>query len=251
MANVTGGIGDVRLSLLDVIEFQSQNGNYWVPIMGQSIAGSALAQITGMTTLPEGRGEFIRIADFGRGIDAQALTATFVQVTGVGTLASAPVAPYVMVVGQVVVFTTTGTLPAPLAISTPYYLIPRTTTTFKLATTFANAVAGTAIALTTAGTGTHTATLSRPVNSEQTEDFLSHSHSVYDPSHSHLFGYGTNYAPNNGNLTTQGSGGAVTNQTFGTSNSGTGISIYAAAGLGGGVETRPRNQGLHAYVRIN
>jgi hypothetical protein len=52
--------------------------------------------------------------------------------------------------------TTTTTLPAGLAAATNYFVIRLTDTTCKLATSYANAVAGTAIDITDAGTGTHT-----------------------------------------------------------------------------------------------
>jgi len=53
--------------------------------------------------------------------------------------------------------TTTGTLPAGLSLATPYWLHGLSgTTTFKLATSQANALAGTAVDITDAGTGTHT-----------------------------------------------------------------------------------------------
>ncbi len=52
--------------------------------------------------------------------------------------------------------TTSNTLPAPLALATDYYIIYVSATTYKLATSFANAIAGTAIDLTTTGTGTQT-----------------------------------------------------------------------------------------------
>jgi len=49
-----------------------------------------------------------------------------------------------------------GGLPAPLLASTPYYVINISGTTLKLATTVDNALAGTAIDITSAGTGTQT-----------------------------------------------------------------------------------------------
>lgn len=52
--------------------------------------------------------------------------------------------------------TTSGTLPAGLSLATNYWVIAVTDLTFKLATSYANAVAGTAIDITDAGTGTHT-----------------------------------------------------------------------------------------------
>lgn len=52
--------------------------------------------------------------------------------------------------------TTTGTLPAGLALATDYYVIKISDTTIYFATSYANAVAGTFINITDAGTGTHT-----------------------------------------------------------------------------------------------
>ena len=52
--------------------------------------------------------------------------------------------------------TTTTTLPAGLALATDYYVIKVTDLTCQLATSYANAVAGTPIDITDAGTGTHT-----------------------------------------------------------------------------------------------
>lgn len=52
--------------------------------------------------------------------------------------------------------TTTTTLPAGLSLATDYYVIKVTDLTCKFATSYANAVAGTAINITDAGTGTHT-----------------------------------------------------------------------------------------------
>jgi hypothetical protein len=51
---------------------------------------------------------------------------------------------------------TTTTLPAGLSAATNYFVIKVSDTTCKLATSYANAVAGTAINITDAGTGTHT-----------------------------------------------------------------------------------------------
>lgn len=66
--------------------------------------------------------------------------------------------PSNVLTGTRVRLTTTGTLPAGLATATDYYVIRATDTTFKLATSFANARAGTQIDITDAGTGTHTVT---------------------------------------------------------------------------------------------
>jgi hypothetical protein len=57
--------------------------------------------------------------------------------------------------GEKVRWTSSGTLPAPLAIDTDYYVIRVSATEIKLATTLTNALSGTQINITTQGTGTH------------------------------------------------------------------------------------------------
>jgi len=66
--------------------------------------------------------------------------------------------PSNILTGTRVRLTTTTTLPAPLATATDYYVIRMSDGTFELATTYANAIAGTQIDITTTGTGTHTIT---------------------------------------------------------------------------------------------
>jgi len=67
--------------------------------------------------------------------------------------------PSNILTGTRVRLTTTTTLPGGLATATDYYVIAISGgTTCKLATSYANAVAGTAINITDAGTGTHTMT---------------------------------------------------------------------------------------------
>ncbi len=59
-------------------------------------------------------------------------------------------------------FTTTGTLPTGLSLNTDYWLRRVSATTANVATSFANAIAGTYVAYTDAGTGTHTLTARLP-----------------------------------------------------------------------------------------
>lgn len=61
--------------------------------------------------------------------------------------------------GNVVRVSTDGALPSGLSAGTDYYLIPVSRLRYKLATSYANALAGTSIDLADAGTGTHTLTL--------------------------------------------------------------------------------------------
>lgn len=90
---------------------------------------------------------------------AQSMTNTLGQTSTFTADASTDVithSNYNLLTGTRVRCTTTTTLPAGLALATDYYLIKVTDTTAKLATSYANAIAGTQINITDAGTGTHT-----------------------------------------------------------------------------------------------
>jgi hypothetical protein len=76
--------------------------------------------------------------------------------TDIITMTSTTNIPSNILTGTRVRLTTTTTLPAGLALATDYYVIKVSDSTFKLASSYANAVAGTAINITDAGTGTHT-----------------------------------------------------------------------------------------------
>jgi len=79
--------------------------------------------------------------------DASTDTLTYTSTTNI---------PSNILTGTRVQLTTTTTLPGGLALATNYYVIKVTDGTCKLATSYANAIAGTAINITDAGTGTHT-----------------------------------------------------------------------------------------------
>lgn len=66
--------------------------------------------------------------------------------------------PSNLLTGTRVRLTTTTTLPGGLATATDYYFIRMSDTTFELASSYANAIAGTQVNITDAGTGTHTVT---------------------------------------------------------------------------------------------
>lgn len=76
--------------------------------------------------------------------------------TDICTYTSTASVPSNILTGTRVRLTTTTTLPAGLSLATDYYVIRLSDTTFSLATSYANAVAGTAIDITSTGTGTHT-----------------------------------------------------------------------------------------------
>lgn len=86
----------------------------------------------------------------------QSDTFTADDTTDICTYTSTANFPSNILVGTRVRLTTTTTLPAGLSLATDYYVIKVTDSTFKLATSYANAIAGTAINITSTGTGTHT-----------------------------------------------------------------------------------------------
>ncbi len=98
------------------------------------------------------------------------------------------------ITGQTVVFTTTGTAPAPLVNTTTYYIVRNAANTVQLATSLANAQNGTIIDLTTQGTGTHTLTYSltqrrlgelagEEAHAQSSTELLSHTHTQNAHSH--------------------------------------------------------------------
>jgi len=88
----------------------------------------------------------------------QSDTFTADDTTDICTYTSTVNLPSNILTGTRVRLTTTTTLPAGLATATDYYVIRLSNTTFKLATSYANAIAATAINITSTGTGTHTIT---------------------------------------------------------------------------------------------
>jgi microcystin-dependent protein len=64
-----GEIGDIKHSMLDVSQFQSAHGVGWILMDGSSVVGSKYESITGFSSVPDARGEFLRGLDNGRGID--------------------------------------------------------------------------------------------------------------------------------------------------------------------------------------
>lgn len=60
----SGGLGDIKYSILNPTQFAMVNGSCWVPMDGTSMAGSALAALIGNNTKPNGGGLFLRSQEF-------------------------------------------------------------------------------------------------------------------------------------------------------------------------------------------
>lgn len=63
----SGAVGDIKYSALNPTQFAQVNGTCWVPMDGRSISGSALASITGWTTIADASGTFLRAQEFSGG----------------------------------------------------------------------------------------------------------------------------------------------------------------------------------------
>lgn len=63
-------IGTSIQSMLTEAQFQAANGSGWILADGRSVSGSRYATLTGNSTVPDCRGEFIRGLDNGRGVDS-------------------------------------------------------------------------------------------------------------------------------------------------------------------------------------
>jgi len=139
-----------------------QASNYYKYLLSGAAVSAAATVVPGILKLVDVIG-FYRVTSVTT-TTAQATTNTLGQSatftadagTDVCTYTSTTSTPSNILTGTRVRLTTTTTLPAGLSLATDYYVIRVSDTTFKLATSYANAVAGTAINITDAGTGTHT-----------------------------------------------------------------------------------------------
>lgn len=138
-----------------------QSGGFQKHLLSGAAVSAAATVVPGIVSLIDVIG-FYRVTAVTT-TTAQATTNTLSQsdtftaaTTDICTYTSILNLPRNILTGTRVRLTTTTTLPAPLALATDYYVIRLADLTFSLATSYANAIAGTAIDITTTGTGTHT-----------------------------------------------------------------------------------------------
>jgi hypothetical protein len=62
----SGKVGDVKTSMLTEAQFQELHGQTWVLMDGRSVTGSTYETITGSSTIPDARGQFLRGKNNGR-----------------------------------------------------------------------------------------------------------------------------------------------------------------------------------------
>ena len=184
--NYTGGLDEISpvadISLDDAMEMEnfrlSKDGKRIEKRKAVSTIYSLGLPIYGHTTYYDSDGVYCQLYVLSTSIRRRVGAAyetvhtfpTFTFVDGDVTVASNTITeashPYSQT-GAPAVLTTTGTLPAGLALATTYYVVRVDANTIKLATSRVNADKGTAVDITAAaGGGTHTitSTISHPVN---------------------------------------------------------------------------------------
>jgi hypothetical protein len=58
----TGAVGDMKFSILELPDFQKENGDCWILMDGRNVASSKLGAY-GYETIPDPRGVFLRVND--------------------------------------------------------------------------------------------------------------------------------------------------------------------------------------------
>lgn len=139
-----------------------QASSYYKYLLSASAVSAAATVVPGTLALVDVVGFYRKTPITSTAADAttntlgQSDTFTADAGTDVCTWTSTANIPSNILTGTRVRLTTTTTLPAGLATATDYYVVKLSDTTFELATSYANAIAGTQINITDAGTGTHT-----------------------------------------------------------------------------------------------
>ncbi|MCO4795563.1 MAG: hypothetical protein KC493_17725, partial [Bacteriovoracaceae bacterium] len=58
-------VGEVKISVLEIDEFQDKYGKVWVLMDGRDASGSEFSSLTAMTKVPDARGKFLRMNNNG------------------------------------------------------------------------------------------------------------------------------------------------------------------------------------------
>lgn len=149
-------IQDSALIIADTTGSLSRSGNGGIPVQGTNTNDSAAAGYVG---------EFVTCRATAESSTVTISNGSPAVVTWGGTALVAATDNY-----SVVRFTTTGTLPTGLSPGVNYYMVVTGGTTFNVASSVANAIAGTYINTSSAGSGTHTAIRNAILTSSNSSD---------------------------------------------------------------------------------
>jgi hypothetical protein len=108
----------------------------------------------------------------GTSLDFSDIFGEYVASTAIDTATDEITVTKVYTTGEEVIFRTGGTVPNPLVNNTLYYAIYVSDTEIRLATSEANALAGTAINLTTQGTGNHSLVSKKAISAYYTTNWI-------------------------------------------------------------------------------
>lgn len=149
LVNSNTRIQHVNNAVLDIYA----NNAIGIRLTGQLLATGALqiGNVGNVTDLELGRLAAANLRLGGFQTSASATITVTIASPGVVTWAN-----HNLSVGTPVIFTTTGALPTGITADTTYYAIPVNANTFQIATSFANALAGTAVNTSGSQSGTHT-----------------------------------------------------------------------------------------------
>lgn len=108
----------------------------------------------------------------GSSVDFSDIDLHYFAAADVNTSTEVITVTHTFVTGDQVVIRTSGTIPAGLTANTIYYVIRVSGTTLKLATSSANALAGTAINITSQGSGTHSIVGKKAISAYYTTNYF-------------------------------------------------------------------------------
>lgn len=167
LQNTISGYVGVDANTFQIIFVDGQNGYIWDTMANTftkitdtsfPVKPIDVCYLDGFFVVANGDSNNFQLSSFNQGLvwgpDTQTFTAD--DTVGNNWLILASTANYQT--GVPFEVSTTGSLPSPLTASTTYYAIRIDATHIRVATSYANAIAGTAITLTTNGTGTNTIT---------------------------------------------------------------------------------------------
>lgn len=165
LINTSSGYVGIDANTFQVIFVDGVNGYIWdtiantfTMITDTSFPTQPLdvCYLDGFFVVPNGNTNTFQLSMFNQGLVWGPASDTFTGSSATSTLTVASTANYQT--GVPVTLSTTGSLPSPLNSTDTYYVIRLTATTIRLATSYANAIAGSFITLTTNGTPTNTIT---------------------------------------------------------------------------------------------
>ena len=135
-------------------QFQSQSLSF----VQNNASVTNITNSLGSAPVPVNFDSCVLVATVDVNTPSAAVSASSNQVTSSSGLLFTTSTAHNFTLGLKVQFTTSSALPTGISAATDYFVVPISSTTYKVATSLANALAGTVVAYTDTGTGNQTAT---------------------------------------------------------------------------------------------